>query len=132
MAYLAFHDIGTAGGAGAAAASALRTAADNRLTALEWSVVALARRDRISTLRAPGAWSKATRWLLRQRNPRLADDRLEALRRMAVLSWRDGYMVPSHEVRDFLAAGFTPGQYETMVNYTADARRLPPRTVGAA
>ena len=41
---------------------------------------------------------------------------LEALRRIAVLSWHHGYSVPSNEVRAFLAAGYTPDQYELMVD----------------
>ena len=35
---------------------------------------------------------------------------------MAVLSWHHGYSVPSNEVRAFLAAGYTPDQYELMVD----------------
>ncbi len=102
----------------------------DRLTPLEWSVVAIARRDRRSTLRRPGRLSVAIRMLFGRPNPMLADVRLEALRRMAVLTWRDGYTVPSREVRTFLAAGFTPGQYETLVDRISAAHMIPPRTVG--
>ena len=65
------------------------------------------------------------RALLKQRNPQLADARLEALRRVAVLSWQHGYAIASHEVKAFLAAGFTARQYETVVDGigVAKARR---------
>ena len=94
-----------------------------RLSALEWSIVAIAERDRLSTLRTPGRTSMAMRLLFGERpNPRLADPRLEALRRIAVLSWHHGYTIPSAEVRGFLAAGFSPDQYELVVDSIGVAR----------
>lgn len=89
----------------------------NRLTALEWSVVALARRDRPSSLREPSRLSVALGSLFgRQQNPRLADPRLEALRRIAVLAWHRGAKALSDaEVKAFTAAGFTTGQYRTLL-----------------
>ena len=87
-----------------------------RLSPLEWSVIAIARRDRLSSLRTPGRLSMALGSLFgRGANPRLADPRLEALRRMAVLSWHHGFQVPASAVRAFVAAGFTQDQYETML-----------------
>jgi hypothetical protein len=48
-------------------------------------------------------------------NPKLADQKLEALRRVAVLAWHKGYALPRHEIRAFHEAGFTPDQYETLL-----------------
>lgn len=84
------------------------------LSALEWAVVRVARRDRLSTLARPGRFSEWMRRVLRTPNPRLADPRLEALRRMAVLTWRYGFTVPGRDVKTFLDAGFTPDQYEAL------------------
>ena len=98
-----------------------RNAAASRLSALEWSVVALARRDSLSSLRAPGRLSTAMATLFRQSNPRLADGKLEALRRMAVLAWHYSFQVPASELRAFFDAGFTVGQYETMMASIAAA-----------
>ena len=60
----------------------------------------------------------------------LADPKLEALRRMAVHSWRGGYAVPPQEVRAFREAGWSAEQYELLVDSIAahhageiDARR---------
>ena len=87
------------------------------LSALEWLVVAVGKRDRLSSLQQPGRLSMALGALFGpQRNPRLADERLEALRRIAVLSWHHGYVVPGREVSRFIAAGFTPEQYELVVD----------------
>ena len=86
-----------------------------RLSALEWLVVALARKDSPASLRQPGRFASAIRTLFKHHNPMLADERLEALRRMAVLSWRRGYAVPAREMEAFFAAGFTPGQYEALL-----------------
>lgn len=132
MAFLAFNEPGMAG---VARASIAGTAPVQRLAAatatltpvlsdLERSVIAIARRDRVSSLRTPG---RLSRWLgvlfgLRT-SPRLADSRLEALRRIAVLSWRHGYTVPAAEVRAFLAAGYSSADYELVVD-TIDAARI--------
>jgi hypothetical protein len=87
------------------------------LSPLEWLVVAVGKQDRLSSLREPSRLSTALGSLFGpQRNPRLADERLEALRRIAVLSWHYGYVVPGHEVSRFIAAGFTPEQYELVVD----------------
>lgn len=124
MAYLAFSEV-AAGLAPAEAAPRLADAVQPtaRLSALEWAVVALAERDGLSSLRTPGRLSMALGALFGAgHNPRLADARLEALRRTAVLSWHHGYVVPSREVEQFLAAGFTPAQYELVVDSIGHAR----------
>lgn len=86
-------------------------------TALEWSVVAIAQHDRLSTLEKPSRLSIALGVIFggEAPNPKLADSRLEALRRVAVLAWHKGYAVPRHEIRAFHEAGFTPEQYETLL-----------------
>ena len=133
MAYIAFQDFGgeTAGRHAyrAGPSSDPVPSGAGSLTALEWSVVTIARKDGRASLRRPGRMSTALRALFNQPNPQLADARLEALRRMAVLTWRDGYTVPSHEVRAFLDAGFAPAQYETLVDRVSAAKIIPPRTV---
>lgn len=100
-----------------------------RLTGLEWSVVALARKDALSSLRRPGRMASALGALFRQpHNPMLADERLEALRRIAVFAWHYGYTIPSAELTRFLNAGFSPAQYELMTDSIGVARR---KTMGA-
>ncbi|AJP71798.1 hypothetical protein [Sphingomonas hengshuiensis] len=87
------------------------------LSALEWQVVAIAQRDRLSTLSEPGRLAVALGMIFggERANPRLADPRLEALRRLAVLAWHKGYTLPPSEVRAFHDAGFTTEQYETLL-----------------
>ncbi|SEN10093.1 hypothetical protein SAMN05192583_2037 [Sphingomonas gellani] len=120
MAYSEFAEIGGA----APAASVIAPVKDAVLSSLEWSVVAIAERDRLSTLRLPGRIAVAMGRLFGEgHNPRLADPRLEALRRMAVLTWHNGYTVPSGEVKEFLAAGYSPEQYELLVDSIGAARR---------
>lgn len=82
---------------------------------LEWSVIALAGRDRLTSLDEPSRIAKALGSLFGTfKNARLADGRLEALRRMAVLAWHKSYAVPGSEIRAFQEAGFTADQYETL------------------
>lgn len=97
--------------------------ARNGLSALEWSVVAIARNDRLSSLRKPGRMSLAMGALFGSKpvNP-LADPRLEALRRMAVLTWHHGAAIAKRELTAFLAAGFDADQYETLLASIATAR----------
>lgn len=53
----------------------------------------------------------------------LADPKLEALRRVAVLSWKRGYAIASAEVKAFLAAGYSPAHYELVVDTIAATRQ---------
>jgi hypothetical protein len=97
---------------------------------LEWSVIRLARGDELSTLREPGRVGRFIHWLMgRAGSPELANERLEALRKIAVLSWHFGFTVPSEEVTDFLSAGFTPDQYELLVMSISAAIRSPAQRI---
>jgi len=99
-------------------------------SALEWSVIRLARVDSVSTLRAPGRIQRLVNWLMgRNGTPELANERLEALRRISVLSWHFGFTVPSEDVADFLAAGFTPEQYELLVTSVRSAMAAPSQRI---
>jgi len=82
---------------------------------LEWSIIRLAQIDGLWTIRAPGPLRRFWNWLAGRANPELANEKLEALRRMAVLTWHFGFTVPGDDVADFISAGFTPDQYELMV-----------------
>lgn len=121
MAYMDFNAAPPLLGEAPVAAPVVETA--RALSALEWSVVALARRDSLASLRRPGRLATAFGGLFGVRHtPRLADPRLEALRRMAVLAWHRGYAVAKSAVQAFLAAGFTVDQYEAMMASIAAAR----------
>ena len=85
-------------------------------SALEWSVIAVAKRDRLSSLEEPGAISRALGGLFGLgRESRLSEPRLETLRRLAVHAWRRGYALPASEVARFLKEGFTMAQAELLV-----------------
>ena len=87
------------------------------LTALEWQVVAIAQHDRLSTLEKPSRMSIALGVLFggERPNPRLADPKLEALRRISVLAWHKGFRLPQYEIRAFQEAGYTADQLETLL-----------------
>ncbi|GAA3274368.1 hypothetical protein GCM10020258_52340 [Sphingomonas yabuuchiae] len=65
---------------------------NDQLSAIEWSVVALARGDRLSSLQAPGKFRAFLRRFLEgdRPSPAFADKRLEALRRVSVHAWHRG------------------------------------------
>jgi hypothetical protein len=85
-------------------------------SALEWSVIAVSRRDGIASLDDPSPMSRALGSLFGfGTQSRLADPRLEALRRVAVYAWRRGYALPQIEIDRFVEAGFTIDQAETLV-----------------
>jgi hypothetical protein len=99
------------------------TPGSKTLSSLEWSVVALAERDCLATLRKPGRIALAIGSIFGAgHNPRLADPRLEALRRIAVLSWHHGFAVHGQEVDAFTNAGFNLIQYEILVSIICEAR----------
>ncbi len=98
-------------------------------SALEWQVVDLAQRDRLSSINRPGLLARFYRWAFGGAvKTALSDPRLEALRRIAVLSWYRGFSVAPAEVRAFLAAGFTLDQYETLLARIHAVRATLPRS----
>ena len=117
MAYLDHASaFAVAGGHAVPAPWAVQDEGRTEFSPLEWTVIALARRDRISSLSEPGPVARALGSLFGLgRQSSLADPRLEALRRLAVHAWHKGYKVPVSEIKRFLAAGFSAGQYETLL-----------------
>lgn len=125
MAYIEFEEPGAGFGSSMAAARADQCPGrPATLSSLEWIVIALAQKDLLSSLRVPGRIAMALGSVFGVgRNPRLADDRLEALRRITVLSRHYGGDLPSDEVRRFLQTGFSSEQYELVVDSVAAGRR---------
>lgn len=128
MAYLA--KIEQQGSEPIALPALLRASASPTFSPLEWSVIRLARIDRLWTIRPAGAVRRFWNWLINRGNPSLANPRLEALRRMAVLSWNFGFTVPGDDVAEFFSAGFSPDQYELMVS-SIHAAASTPRKIAA-
>lgn len=106
---------------GEAVAAPTMVDASTTLSALEWQVVGIAQGDRLSSLEAPGRWSKFLALFFgRDRaSPRLADPRLEALRRVAVHAWHKGDAIPAQELAGFHAAGFSLAQLQLLLAQVA-------------
>jgi hypothetical protein len=117
MAYLNFDPI-----AGTAPAwSHAPVAKEEGFSPLEWTVIALAKRDRIASLSEPSRMARALGGLFgRGTDSRLADPRLEALRRFAVHAWHRGYVLPVSEIKRFVSAGFSTDQAETLLGSVVD------------
>ena len=116
MAYLSFNEIDTGSQVSSGPQSDVSEPLERpRFSALEWSVIALAERDTLTTLRQPGRISAALGTLFGERpNPKLADPKLEALRRLAVLVRYHGYRVAESAIRAFMAAGYSLDQFELL------------------
>lgn len=112
---MAYLDLSEFSGEAVAAPAALQGPAT--LSALEWQVVGIAQRDRLSSLEAPSRWSNLLALFFgRDRaSPRLADPRLEALRRVAVHAWHKGDAIPADELAGFHAAGFSFAQLQLLL-----------------
>lgn len=123
---MAYMDFGNAAFAGMPAASSPAPAPRGAtgLAALDWLVVALAERDGLSSLREPGRIASALGRLFGsgRTGSRLADPRLEALRRFAVFAWTHGYNLPASEFAAFGAAGFTPDQADVLLTSVVGRR----------
>jgi alkylhydroperoxidase family enzyme len=94
------------------------------LSSLERRVVVLAREDGIETLRPYRPRSWLARFLLgpAQPSPVLANERLEALRRLAVQAWHHGYTVPVSAMREARQAGFDEVQIGAVMDMIGRAR----------
>lgn len=108
---------------GLAAEDQIEPAVAPGFDARDWSVVRLAREDSLSSIRPETEFGRIVRLIfgVERRNP-LSSPRLEALRRMAVLSWHHGYNVSSHDIGDFLSAGFSQDHYEELLKHIGAAR----------
>lgn len=120
MAFIDFSD-------GATYASPMRrstTAGAVELTALERRVVELARQDRLATLRPVRRQSWLGRLVFGPQltSPALANPRLEALRRLAVMAWRHGYQLPASALREAQNAGYSEAQAGAVVDLVAELR----------
>jgi hypothetical protein len=94
-----------------------------RLSALEWSIVAMAERDGVGSIRERSRFIGSLGSLFGFGRPnRLANERLEALRRVAILAWHHGWNVPDSELAAFLAVGFSVDQYELLQMSIGEAR----------
>lgn len=89
----------------------------------EWEVIVLSQRDDLASLRAPG-WLARTFAKLFGGNPdrRLASPRLEALRRLAVHAWHQGYAVPVSAMKGFKEVGFSADQLELLLASISQGR----------
>ena len=94
-----------------------------RLSPLEWSIVAMAERDGLASIREVGRYTRALRDFFGFKQPnRLANERLETLRRVAIFAWQYGWNVPKSELKAFFDAGFTSDQFELIQNSLGQAR----------
>lgn len=96
--------------------------------ALEWRVIDLARNDPLSSLQEDTRFRNFMRRFFGWYNSRpLGNSRLEALRRIAVMSWHHGYNVHHQDIEAFLGAGYSLDQYEVLLNHITEARTIPDR-----
>ena len=91
-------------------------------TMLEQAVIRDARLDRLWTIGDPSRVRRLWNTLLGRGNPRLASARLEAIREMAVVTWRYGPRTPPVAVQRFLSAGFTSAHHAQLVACVEAAR----------
>lgn len=99
-------------------APTLPAGANEGLTELDRMVIALSRNDPRSSLTTPGRFRRIFAYLFSMRLPNaLADPRLEALRRFAVLLRKQRTRLPETETARLVAAGYS-------LAAVADARRI--------
>ena len=91
---------------------------------LELQVIGLAEADPVASIGAPSRFAALfERWFGIERPRPLADSRLEALRRFAVLARVTGGELPGEEIERFVEAGFTPFQARTLQRRAALSAR---------
>jgi hypothetical protein len=94
------------------------------LSVLERRVIELAREDRLASLRPVRKRSWLARLVFGPQppSPMLANERLEALRRLAVVAWHHGYQLPASALREAQAAGYSEAQAGAVVDLIARLR----------
>jgi hypothetical protein len=122
-----------AGGEISSRGTSFADVARSTFTALEWSVIALAKSDSLNSLKTPGRVARAMGSIFgRGTQSQLADPKLEALRRLAIHAWRRGFALPVSELDEFVAAGFTMDKAEVLLASVAGQRIAPPASKNAA
>ncbi|MCJ2185156.1 hypothetical protein MTR62_21055, partial [Novosphingobium sp. 1949] len=93
----------------------------------ERRVVALARGDGLDSLREPRRRGWLERFVFGPNppSPKFANERLEALRRLAVQAWHKGYLLPASALKAAEAAGFSEDQIGLVVDTIARERSAP-------
>jgi len=94
------------------------------LNDLERRIVELARGDGLVSLRPRRKRSWLTRLVFGPQapSPVLANERLEALRRLAVLTWHHGYQLPVSALREAQQAGYSEAQVGAVIDMVARLR----------
>jgi hypothetical protein len=93
----------------------------------EWAVVDFARKDGLWSLSPDGVPARLVRILFGISTPRpLANERLEALRRFAVVAWKRG-VVGAGQMREFFAAGFSAADARLVLEHVWRALKLQPQ-----
>lgn len=88
---------------------------------LEWLVIAIGQRDGTSSFRSRPLLDAFGRLFAYRQPNRLANCRLEELRRMAALASEHGWHVPPSEMAAFLRAGWSEGQLELLIEKVSPA-----------
>lgn len=90
----------------------------------EWAVVEFSRRDGMWSVNPDGLLQRLARTLFGVRPPQpLANERLERLRRFAVVAWNKG-AVRATQVRDLIDAGFSYCDARRVLEHIARRRQF--------
>lgn len=93
--------------------SRARTATRAAFERAEWQVIMIAQKDGLASLSEPGWLVRLASRLFGGRVTRpLADPRLEALRRFAVLAWHYSYALPASAIEGVRSMGYSDEQLE--------------------
>jgi len=113
-----------------ASGASARIASIREFSQREWTIIRLAREDGFSSLREETKFRQFLRRIFGfERKTPLSDLSLEALRRVAVLSWHHGYNIDPAEVSAFLAAGYSTDQYDLMLAHIGRERAVSVRRI---
>ncbi|MCJ2188195.1 hypothetical protein [Novosphingobium beihaiensis] len=127
MAFIDFHDAAPCAlpnSTAALSAEIQTTGAVSMLTVLEHRVIELAREDGLETLVPP----RKRGWLARlifgpePASSMLANERLEALRRLAVHAWHHGYQLPASALKEAQTSGFNEDEIGAVIDTIGRAR----------
>lgn len=124
MAFIDFTDTAHQTLSITSSAKAVVAEVEQVLTTLEHRIVALARADGLETLRPQRKRGWLARLILGPTPPSamLANEQLEALRRLAVHAWHKGYTLPVSALKEARAAGHSEAKIGAVIDIIGRSR----------
>jgi hypothetical protein len=120
---MAYLDVQNHAAMFATGAARVRQAERTAFERAEWQVIMIAQKDGLESLSEPGWFARLFARVFGGTTIRpLADPKLEALRRFAVLAWHYSYALPASAIEGIKTMGYSDDQLELALAKISNSR----------